>query len=135
MTQFHIESVVYTRNEAGWVETTISPNGNVGRDLRRRGNKLVALATATVGKRSGRLARSIKSTYYPVKNPYVDVGSNVGYALAVHEGTRPHIIRPNDRKTLRFKIKGKIIYVEQVVHPGTRAKKYLTRHLRRVVND
>ncbi len=135
MVEFHLEHVQFVRNPAGWERFTISPDGEIGKDLRRRGNKLAALAAATVGKRTGRLARSIKSTYYPVKNPYVKVGSNLSYALAVHEGTRPHIIRPDDRKVLRFKIRGRIIYVEQVVHPGTRAKKYLTRHLRRVVND
>lgn len=48
-----------------------------------------------------------------------------GYAIYVHEGTRPHIIRARNAQFLHF---GNT-FVKQVHHPGTAAIKYLERPL------
>jgi hypothetical protein len=53
------------------------------------------------------------------------IGSTVEYALAHHEGTKPHIIRPDRAKALRFTSGSRIIYSRAVKHPGTRANRYL----------
>jgi hypothetical protein len=63
------------------------------------------------------------------------VGSDVKYAYYQHEGTRPHIIVPEKREKMRFKIRGRVVYAEKVVHPGTKGSKFLSRHLHKVVND
>lgn len=127
--------VIFTPDPALWKHFTRDSNGTVGSDLRRRGRTLAYLAAGSAGKRTGRLAKSINSRYFNVPNPYVMVGSEVGYAYYQHEGVRPHIIFPEKRETMRFKIRGKVVYAEKVVHPGTKGSKFLSRHLRKVVND
>lgn len=62
----------------------------------------------------------------------VTVGSDVEYAAAVNDGTRPHIIRPKNAKALRFRVGGRIVYARVVHHPGTRARPFLDRALRDV---
>ena len=112
-----------------------SPDAAIGRDLLRRGRKLSFLAMRTVQKESGELARSINVRYVPGLNPSVIVGSDRRYAKYMHEGTRPHVISAKNRRTMRFVVKGKVVYAQQVRHPGTRGSKFLTRHLAKVVND
>lgn len=135
MTLYFEGRVQFVPDPTAWTQFTVSPSGVVGSDLRRRGRKLVLMAKSTVGKRTGELAASINMQYFAVKNPYIRVGSEVDHAYIVHEGTRPHIIKPNDRQVMRFKVRGRIVYAEQVEHPGTKGSKYLSRHLRKVVND
>lgn len=60
--------------------------------------------------------------------------SGRGYALMVHEGTRPHQIRPRPpRKSLRFTVAGRVVYATRVAHPGNRADPFLTRWIREIV--
>ena len=49
--------------------------------------------------------------------------SNVKYAVIVEKGSRPHIIRPKNKKALYWK--GASHPVKQVNHPGSKAKPYL----------
>jgi hypothetical protein len=60
------------------------------------------------------------------------VGSDLSYAVMVHDGTRPHIIRPKNAQALRFRIGGRIVYAKVVHHPGTRARPFLDDALRQV---
>jgi hypothetical protein len=55
----------------------------------------------------------------------------VNYARMVHEGTRPHIIRPKRKQALRFfwKKKGVTVIAKSVRHPGTKARPWLWRAL------
>lgn len=64
--------------------------------------------------------------------PTVTVGTDVEYAPFVHDGTRPHIIRPRRAQALRFAVGGRIVYARRVRHPGTRARPFLDRALREV---
>lgn len=47
------------------------------------------------------------------------IGTNVEYAEAVELGTKPHEIRPVNKKALAFEIGGKKIIRKSVMHPGT----------------
>lgn len=51
------------------------------------------------------------------------------HAIFVHWGTRPHIIRPKDKKALRFVPKGgnSFVFAQIVNHPGYRGDPYLLR--------
>lgn len=49
--------------------------------------------------------------------------SNVKYAICVEKGTRPHVIKPKNKKALYWK--GAKYPVKFVRHPGGRAKPYL----------
>lgn len=58
---------------------------------------------------------------------------DVDYAQMVHDGTRPHIIRPRRAKALRFVVGGQVVYARVVHHPGTRARPFLDQALREIV--
>lgn len=106
-----------------------SSNGGVVRDLLRRGLLVETQAKRNLGgiggpKRvdTGRLRASI-ATQVVHRNgaPAVIVGTNVNYAILVHEGTgiygpRHAPIRPRRAKRLRFKPKGsrRFVYARQV---------------------
>lgn len=103
-----------------------SPTGEVGREVRRRGEVARTFARAKVGKRTGALAMSLyieQST--SINGQKMSIGSNLPYALAHHEGTRPHLIHARDGGVLRFSSKGRIVYSRMVMHPGTRPNRYL----------
>lgn len=55
----------------------------------------------------------------------------VKYARMVHDGTRPHIIRPRRKQALKFfwKKKGVTVLARSVRHPGTKARPWLWRSL------
>lgn len=82
---------------------------------------------------TGRLRASIHYTISHSGNPSATVYTNVNYAPYVHDGTRPHVIRPRRRGgALRFRVGGAIVYAREVHHPGTAARPFLTRALREV---
>lgn len=47
------------------------------------------------------------------------IGSNLDYAEPVELGADPHIIKPVNKKALKFEIGGKTIFAKQVNHPGS----------------
>lgn len=53
------------------------------------------------------------------------IWSGVEYALAVHEGTKPHEIKPKTKKALYWE--GARHPVKRVMHPGTQANPYADR--------
>lgn len=107
-----------------------NPAGPVGRDLARRGRKVLMAATMQVGVETGRLKKSLKMTHERnARGQFVMVGSKLNYALLHHEGSRPHIITPNRAQVLAFSSKGRVIYTTQVRHPGTKANRYLKDNL------
>jgi hypothetical protein len=108
-----------------------SPEGDVGRHLAATGRRITLAAKAKVGVKTGRLRRSIHMRHFrDTRGQYVWIGSEVNYALMHHEGTRPHLIRPNRAKILVFTKRGQVIRTSLVHHPGTRANKYLSDSLR-----
>lgn len=116
-----------TRIHHGAIQAYISnPRGPVYGDLRRRAQRVERAAKRMVGTDTGALRNSIRSQVVPGRKPEIRVGSPLDYALLHHEGTRRHVIRPNLRKNLRFKIRGRVVYATEVIHPGTRPNPYLT---------
>ena len=43
----------------------------------------------------------------------------------VEFGTNPHIIKPKNRKALKFEVNGETIFTKEVHHPGTRPSPFL----------
>lgn len=106
--------------------------GGLWKHLAIAGDKAVAGAKRHVGVKSGRLRKSIHKRHLGTANgQYLLIGSwTVDYALAHHQGTRPHLIAPNPGKPLVFASRGRVIRMTTPVnHPGTRANPYLTRQL------
>lgn len=79
----------------------------------------------------GTLRRSITSR---VDSPTRGVvGTNLRYAVYVHEGTRPHVITPVTKRALFWT--GAAHPVKRVQHPGTRANPFLVRGVERARHD
>ena len=52
-------------------------------------------------------------------------GKNINYASFVLFGTRKHIIKPKEKKTLRFSSVGAFVYAKAVKHPGYKGDNFL----------
>lgn len=107
------------------------------RSLTRR---IANQARANVPVRSGALGRSIEElpqTYRPFRaSGGVKAGGGferVNYAAAVHEGSRPHIIRARNAGALHFFWQGREVFRKSVFHPGVRARPFLRNAARQVV--
>lgn len=81
---------------------------------------------------TGRLRSSIKSV---ISTYRARVETNVKYAPYVHDGTRPHVIRPRRRRALKFNVGGQVVFAQSVNHPGTRSRPFLTRALRQIARQ
>ena len=108
-----------------------SPNGEVGRDLKKRAVRVQAAAKRQVGVKTGRLKRSIRIYGHRKvgSGQRMYIGSSVPYALMHHNGTKRHMIFPKKRSYLKFRNKGVIVFARSVNHPGTRPNRYLTDNL------
>jgi hypothetical protein len=108
-----------------------TPSGDLWGYLEIRGDKAVAGAKAMVGVKTGRLQRSIHKKHLGnVTGQYLWIGSNIHYAYAHHEGTRPHIITAKPEKDLVFRSRSRVLVHTPVVkHPGTRPNPYLRAQL------
>jgi len=125
-----IERTLLVQNKPDLDNFLNNPQGEVGQWLRKRGHMMMMAAKAQVPTGTGKLRASIKMIHS--RNglgQYIDIGSNLNYALYVHEGTRPHEIVPENNKVLRFSGGGRVIYTHKVEHPGTRPNKYLSDQL------
>jgi phage gpG-like protein len=96
-----------------------------GRPLRWKPLKLSTLAqraaagkTGKILQRSGHLARSMTPFH---SRTMAGVGTNVPYAAAMNNGSKPHEIKPKTKKALAFG--GKVF--KRVKHPGTVARPFM----------
>lgn len=119
-------AVTHRINQAA-VDSIVAPGGPVYRDMLRRGIRVQNGARRRVNVDTGRLRSSLNVEGPIVRNGAagVRVGTNVEYAIYVHEGTRPHLIRPQARAALRFQAGGGVVYARRVFHPGTRGNPFL----------
>lgn len=74
----------------------------------------------TVPFKTGRLLQSFTAQYARLQARWQP---NVRYAIFVHEGTKPHIILPVNKKALYWK--GAAHPVRKVNHPGGRANPFM----------
>lgn len=97
-----------------------------------RGLRAITGARAKVGVKTGALKDSIHMRHWAERTgQVVRIGSNLPYALAHHEGTRPHIIEPRTPGgVLRFSGKRGVVVTRSVMHPGTRPNPYLSSQIR-----
>lgn len=108
--------------------------GEVGKYLAKKGRLIEAAAKRQVGVDTGALRSSIHMRHFwDPRGQYVKIGSPLNYARMHHEGTAPHLIRPNTAHMLRFVSKGQIVFAHMVRHPGTPANRYLTDNMRRII--
>lgn len=104
-------------------------------ELTNAGRQVVNRAKVLAPVDTGRLRAAIGPAKFSrswTLRPRVTIEVNVAYAAFVHDGTRPHIIRPRNAQVLRFQVGGQVVYARVVHHPGTRARPFLDRALREV---
>lgn len=68
--------------------------------------------------RTGHLARSITPFH---SRTVAGVGTNVPYAAAMNDGSKPHEIKPKGKKALHFNGR----FAKKVKHPGTPARPFM----------
>ncbi len=106
-------------------------NGPVGRDMRRRGARVLARAKELVGIATGRLYNSLKLSLVTIRGrSAVVVSTDVPYARYHHDGTgiygsRGTPIRPRNAKALRFKPRGSSKFVFAASVRGSRPNPFL----------
>lgn len=120
-----------------------SANGTVGRWVTKKTGQVAAHAIANGpkpgqgrGYATGELVSKInpERTVVGRTGPESAVTSGAGHSVFVHEGTKPHIIRPKrPNKVMMFRTRtGQVIYDNLIKHPGTPANKFLLNALRAV---
>lgn len=127
-------AVRYRFDDAALRRLLDGPQGAVASDLLRRGQRVESEAKRLCPVDTGRLRSSITTELLRTGGGRltVRIGTNVKYARAIHDGTRPHTIRPRRAGgVLRFPGRGgQIVYARSVQHPGTRARPFLRDALR-----
>lgn len=89
-------------------------------------------APVNKGTGGGTLRQSIKSKMSGRATGEVSVEAK--YAMFVHEGTRPHVIRPTRMKALANTREGKF-FGRLVMHPGTQPNPFLERAVKQSEDD
>lgn len=110
-----------------------SPSSDIGRYLAKKGLLITAAAKRQVGVNTGALRASIHMRHFrDTRGQYVRIGSPLPYARLHHEGTKPHLITPNNKQVLKFVTRGQLVITHLVRHPGTKPNRYLSDNLRLV---
>jgi hypothetical protein len=107
-----------------------SPNGSVGKHLRKRAGRVRDAAKRQVGYKTGRLYRSIRvyDHHRVVIGQTIKIGTAVPYAKYHHDGTKPHMIYPRRKQVLKFKsgtLIGGDVFARSVHHRGTKPNRFL----------
>lgn len=95
--------------------------------LEETGTRLLERAMANAPVDSGNLRRSHYLTLPDSGAQEISVVAGAEYAMAVHEGSRPHVIEPRSRRALRFYVGGREVFATRVHHPGNAPDPWLTR--------
>lgn len=88
-------------------------------------------------KRTGYLASQIRADDVTRVGPWSlasGVTSGADYSAPVHEGARPHVIRPVNARALRFTIGDRVVFAMRVNHPGNRPNPYLRNAVHRTAS-
>lgn len=90
--------------------TPLRPSTLVARAVAGRSGKIL--------QRTGHLARSITPFH---SRTVAGVGTNVPYAAAMNNGSKPHLIKPKTKKALKFNGH----FAKKVNHPGTPPRPFM----------
>lgn len=96
-----------------------------------------AVAKGLAPVRSGALKASIHPDAVRRSGPWAiesGISADAPYSAPVHQGARPHVIRPRHARALRFEIEGRVVFAQRVNHPGQRAQPFLSNAVHRVVS-
>jgi hypothetical protein len=81
---------------------------------------------------TGRLRNSIQiQELFARGAPIVRVGTNVDYAMVIHDGSKPHVILPRNASVLAWQGPSGMIFAKRVNHPGFPPNPFLRDGLQR----
>lgn len=89
--------------------------------------ELIDIAKQEAPKDTKLLKKSLRASFFS-GGLGASIGTDVKYALFVHEGTKPHTIRPTRKKVLANR-KTNQVFGKLVKHPGTKANPFFERTL------
>ena len=117
----------FTVDKAGLQRQLTGPQSQMVRTLRDTTRQTVNAAKLrspvdTGGLRNAHRAEDIRVTGMTARTAVV---ADKDYAAAVHDGSKPHIIRPKNKKALAFKAGGRTVFASSVRHPGAAARPWL----------
>ena len=76
-------------------------------------------------RQSGQLERDGIVTRVEDNIAVIALNPRVPYGVYVHEGTKPHVILPKQKRVLRWNDGNGFIYSRRVMHPGTKPDQFL----------
>lgn len=76
-------------------------------------------------RKSGTLERDGLVTRVEDSVAVIALNPRVPYGVYVHEGTKPHIILPKEKRVLRWSDGSEYFFAKSVVHPGTKPDQFL----------
>lgn len=128
--------VVFVRDPAGWNHAFHSWDGVLGKWMSKKTVQVQVRAMAEAPVKTGATKGSIRFRFgYSGTELESTVGVLTQQGLWVHEGTRPHVIRPrNPEGHLVFfwpKVMATVV-TKQVFHPGIRSNPFLVKALHQV---
>ena len=90
------------------------------------------LSNTMVNVQTGALRNNLEYSYRKNGDKVkITITSDMPYSVFVHEGTRPHIIRPVRKQVLKFQVGGRNVFTKEVRHPGTKPKPFLRKALKK----
>ncbi len=84
-----------------------------------------AFAGASRHSKTGALLQSLYNRSIPGGREIGHDPQRAPHALFVNMGTKPHIIRPKDKKALRWVMGNRFVFAKSVKHPGYRGDAYI----------
>lgn len=119
---------------AGKLEALLlAPEGMAWKKVIDLGRKVTNRAKVLAPVDTGTLRNSIASDPVPKREGTrltINVQATANYAYHVNNGTTPHVIRPKNKKALRFSVGGKIVFSKWARHPGSKARPFMTNALK-----
>lgn len=118
----------YRADQAALTQLLHGRNGPVVLHVANKGREVEGHARRLVGVKTGQTRAGIYSRVVKSNPGYnVEVGARSKAMPYHHDGTKPHIIRPRNRRVLKFQAGGRTVFAKKVNHPGTRANPFLIR--------
>ena len=134
------------------LQARLTAIGNTQGQARELGLRTVRYAKQDVARKTGTTGRSIRLVRVTEDSALVEVG---GAGAFLERGTKPHIIRPKNRKTLRWPAQGTpttlggrartgavrrlgsaaFAFAKIVHHPGTKAQPFLIPAAKRAISE
>lgn len=127
-------NVTYVQNVPGFNQEFRLAGGTVYRQMLSMSRKMERAAISKANKDTGRMASKIKARVEVRANGItIIMESKASYSMFVHQGTRPHTIKPRTKKALSWPGARPPGMFSRVNHPGYRGNPFLVEAMNQTV--